>query len=67
MQIFNPKGGQGMKSQRKLGRIPAPLTDEERVVLEKIRRRDFVIDSIIAALAMIAAGVIAICVGWVLL
>ncbi len=56
-----------MGRQKKLDRISSTLTDEEKQVLERIKRRDFIIDSIIAALAMVASGVIAIGIGWILL
>lgn len=55
-----------MKAQKKPDRVAQPLTDEEKRILKHIQRRDFIVDSIIAALLMIAGAFLMIMIGWAL-
>ncbi len=51
-----------MKSQKKLDRVPR-LTDEEAAIVRKIQRKEFILDSALAVLFMLAGAIVMVLIG----
>lgn len=54
-----------MKSQKKLDRVPK-LTEEEEEIVRKIQRKEFMLDSALAVLFMLAGAIVMILIGMML-